>query len=239
MATNARIPTPIHIRWQRVQYQVLPLLTVIFCSVLAFRLWHDAPQVTTIGQVSSDVADARSPAFGTLAPPLSGPGPQLFDVVSAGQIIARIERQSGTWSDVVAPIAGQITAIHHHLGEAINTGQTLCTIAGGQGHFITSYIRIEDRAQPVAGMPVSIQTRTEPYRNYRAVVQRVGPQYQPIPHAQLRRRDEEWGLPVIIALPTNAQLRPGELVYVGWLRSSVPAEGAVVGPQAAAAVAVR
>lgn len=239
MATNARIPTPVHIRWQRLQHQVLPLVTVIFCSVLAWRLWREAPQVTTVGQVNSEVADARSPAFGTLVSPLQAGGPQLFDVVSAGQIIARVERQSGTWSDVIAPISGQVTAIHHRIGEAINTGQTYCTISGGQGHLITSYVRIEDRTQPIPGMPVNIQTRSEPYRNFRARVERVGPQYQPIPHAQLRHREEEWGLPVIIAVPPEAQLRPGELVYVGWLRSAPPGENRSANAPPTATLAVR
>jgi multidrug resistance efflux pump len=178
--------------------------------------------------VNPETVEARSHGAGTLAEPPSGKAPELFDAVTAHQVIARVEAEGGKWTDVVAPITGQIIKIHHPLGDTVKAKQALFTIAGERGRYITTYLRAEQRARPESGMAVDVRQRADSAKSFRAVVERIGPQYEPIPPAQLRdRKAEEWGLPVILAVPIDVDLRPGELVYVGWHDgATAPSNGA-------------
>jgi hypothetical protein len=241
VAKIARIPTPMNVRWQRMQYQLLPLLTVVFCSVLAWRLWHAAPHVTAVGQVNAETTEARSPEFGYLEdPPAPLRAPRLFDAVAAGQVVARVARDAGGAAgvDLVAPVAGQVVEIHRRTGQSVGAGQAVFTIAADHGRSITAYLRGDLRGYPEPGMPVAVRPRAGPAdRAFRSVVERVGPQYQPVPAAQLRNnRAQEWGLPVMIPIPPEAFLRPGELVFVDWLAS--PPSGSATASNSAGTNAV-
>ena len=212
-----RIPTPITVRWRRLQYQVVPVLTVVLCSLVAWRLWQAAPRVTALGQVNVETADVRSPSAGVLLDLPPAHLPRLYELVTAGQLLARVEDGGGKTNDVTAPLSGQVVAIHRKPGNTVKAGQLLVSIAGSRGRFITTYVRSEQRVQPEPGMPVDVRLKSDPSRTYRTIVERVGPQFEAIPPAQLRdRKAEEWGLPVIIAAPAQAALKPGELVYIGW-----------------------
>ena len=95
--------------------------------------------------------------------------------------------------------------------------------AGDHGLTIQTYVRSEQRTRPVAGMAVEVRQRADAARTFHGAVERVGQQYEAVPAAQLRdRRTEEWGLPVFIPVPAGMDLKPGELVYVGW-RPTPPA----------------
>jgi multidrug resistance efflux pump len=227
VSKTSPIPTPVHVRWQRLQYQIIPLLAVMLCSAVAWRLWRESPQTAAVGQVNTESVNAASPASGTLIELSVGKGPRLFDSVTTGQILARVEHADGKLSDVIAPRAGQIISVHHEPGQAVNTGQALFTVAADHGRYVTTYLRADQRAQPTPGMAVDVRGRSPSSKTVRAIVERIGPQYQAIPAAQLRdRKAEEWGLPVIIALPPEASLRPGELVYIGWLSEPATAPSA-------------
>jgi hypothetical protein len=225
VSENRTIPTPINVRWQRLQYQIIPVMAVVLCAAVAWRLWHDAPRANGIGQVNAESADARSPAAGTLVDLGPAKQPHLFDSVVAGQVIARVEREGGKPVDVTAPISGQIMTVRHTAGETVRSGQTLMTIAADRGKYITAYVRSGDRVHPEPGMAVDVRSASDPSKVYQTWVDRIGPQYEPVPPQQQRsKKSEEWGLPVMIVVPPDATLRPGELVYVGW-RTGAPAAG--------------
>jgi multidrug resistance efflux pump len=215
VSNNLRIPTPINVRWRRLQYQLVPFLTVILCSLIAWRLWHEAPRVTAVGQVGIETADVRSPSDGVLLD-VPGRAPRLYDVVTTGQLLARLEHDGKT-TDLTAPVTGQVVKLHRRAGDSVREGQLLVSIAGEHGRYITTYVRSDQRLQPEPGMPVDVRLKSDPSKTYRTAVERVGPQFEPVPAAQLRdRKAEEWGLPVIISIPPEAGLKPGELVYIGW-----------------------
>jgi hypothetical protein len=78
-------------------------------------------------------------------------------------------------------------------------------------------VKSEQGVTPTPGMSVDVRLKSDPSRKFKAVVERIGPRYQSIPAALLRdRKSEELGLPVILSIPADAVLRPGEVVYVGW-----------------------
>lgn len=217
MSKLSPIPTPLSVRWRRLQYQLVPVLTVVLCSLVAWRLWHDAPRVTAVGQVNVESTEVRSPAAGTLLDLPAARSPRLYDSVTTGQLLARLEYDGGKTVDITAPLSGQVVALHRKPGDAVKAGQLLVSIAAERGRFITTYVRSEQRVQPEPGMAVDVRLKSDPSKTYRTTVERVGPQYEQVPPAQLRdRKAEEWGLPVIIAAPPEAALKPGELVYIAW-----------------------
>lgn len=215
-AINTRIRTPLNVRWRRLQYQLLPLAAVVLCGALAWRLWREAPRLTIVGQVDAQTTSVRSPADGILVELPHGRSLELYDVVSAGEVIARVEH-NGKHTDIAAMMSGQIVAVHRQRGHAVTAGETILSIASDRGRSITTYVRAEQRLAPEAGMPVEVRLRSNPAQAFAAAIERIGPQYVPVPAAQLHdRKSEEWGLPVVISIPPNVSLRPGELVYVGW-----------------------
>lgn len=215
-ATITRIRTPLNVRWRRLQYQLLPMTAVVLCGALAWRLWQESPRLTIVGQVDVQTSSVRSPTDGILVELPHGRALELYDTVSAGEVIARIEH-NGKHTDITAAISGQIVAMHRKPGHTVSAGETLVSIASDRGRSITTYLRAEQRLTPEAGMPVEVRPRSNPAQAFAAAVERIGPQYVPVPAAQLHdRKSEEWGLPVVISIPPNVSLRPGELVYVGW-----------------------
>jgi HlyD family secretion protein len=90
------IPTPAPVRWQRAQLQLLPILTFLLCSVIAWRLWQaqglNAP--TVVGEVNPYHAEVTSPRGGVLAR-IAGRQLRLYDSVSAGEVIARVAKAKG------------------------------------------------------------------------------------------------------------------------------------------------
>lgn len=217
MERIARIPTPLSVRWQRLRYQLFPVLMVVFCAVVAWRLWQAAPQVAAVGQVDPETADARSPASGLLAEAETGKTPTLYDAVTAGQVVARVRQKSGKWVDVTAPLTGQVVKVHRQPKQPVKSGQSVFTIAAPRGRSITTYLRGGSGARPKIGDPVAVRPRSDAARTFQTVVDRVGAQYELVPPGQrLDQRMQEWGLPVVVAIPADVALRPGELVDVGW-----------------------
>jgi multidrug resistance efflux pump len=112
-----------------------------------------------------------------------------------------------------APITGTINAIHGWPGQLVRAGEPIVTVAATHGQYIVSYVRQDQRLNPEVGSAVSVYIRGIRSQPMTATVERLGPQFLPIPRHQ--RRDpsvREWGLPVRITLPGGLDVRPGELV---------------------------
>ena len=77
-----------------------------------------------------------------------------------------------------------------------------------------SYVR-EGSPRPAAGDRVLVKSRQHPRVTVESLVERIGPQVEPIPLHQLRDpRLPEWGFPVRIALQPSQNWIPGELVEI-------------------------
>jgi len=120
--------------------------------------------------------------------------------------------------EIRAPISGTICEIHGWPGQHVQAGAPVVTIAADFGRYIVSYVRPQQRLRPRAGMAVAVRVRAPGSRPFAAVVERVGPQIEPVPMHQLRDpRTPEWGIPVRISLPDGLNVRPGELVDVRFM----------------------
>jgi multidrug resistance efflux pump len=116
---------------------------------------------------------------------------------------------------VRSPINGVICAILRRPGENVRAGDPIVTVTDPRGQGIVSYLRQEDRLRPQPGMAAEVRPRLLPGRTVATRVERVGPQFEPIPlHLCRDPKTPEWGLPVFIAVPDGLPVRPGELLDV-------------------------
>jgi multidrug resistance efflux pump len=117
--------------------------------------------------------------------------------------------------EIKSPIDGTVIEIHKYPGEHARAGKTLMEIAGKDAPFILGYLREDQPLRPAPGMKVTLRTRggATPRRAFDTYVAAAGPQVESIPKRHLRNPSvPEWGMPVQIAIPPEADLRPGELV---------------------------
>ncbi|TVR50684.1 MAG: biotin/lipoyl-binding protein [Puniceicoccaceae bacterium] len=115
---------------------------------------------------------------------------------------------------VHAPIGGAITAFLRREGEFVREGDVLATIRSSQSEHIVGYVRAPTRLQPYEGMTLVVTPRG---RRESAVAQvlKVGPRYESLGPAFQRAFSphlEERALPLLVSLPPELGLRPGEIV---------------------------
>ncbi len=90
MSQRTHIPVPWRLLLQRARYQVVPITTMVACTVLAVWLWaRHARSSVAVGEVSAIRVGIESKVDALLA---ELPQPvQVFDRVNKGQIIARLD----------------------------------------------------------------------------------------------------------------------------------------------------
>jgi multidrug resistance efflux pump len=116
---------------------------------------------------------------------------------------------------VHAPFKGMICAIHAWPHSAIRAGDPIVTLASDKGRYLVSYVRQEQHVEPKEDMAVDVRKRLAISPTVRTIVERVGPQVEPIPvHLCRDPKMPEWGRPVRITLPDGFPGRPGELFEV-------------------------
>ena len=85
------IPIPWRVRWLRFRHQLLPVLTLVFCSLLAGWLWyHQAASGHAVGAVEVIQVPVTSGVQGTLAY-LPGKQIEIFDKIREGDLVAALE----------------------------------------------------------------------------------------------------------------------------------------------------
>ena len=85
------IPIPWRVRWLRFRHQLLPVLTLVLCSLLAGWLWyHQAAGGQAVGAVEVIQVPVTSGVQGTLAH-LPGKQIEIFDKIREGDLVAALE----------------------------------------------------------------------------------------------------------------------------------------------------
>ncbi len=116
-----------------------------------------------------------------------------------------------------ATMDGIITTIFHRSGEAVMAGQPVVAIATINPVRIVGYVRPPIQTDLKADMDVEIRTRGIRREVGLAKIHEVGTQLEPMPATILgpmKLVSAELALPVDISLPSNLNLRAGELVDV-------------------------
>src|SRR3989440_292397 len=114
-----------------------------------------------------------------------------------------------------APMDGVVSVINHRSGEAIAVGEPVVTLSALSAVRIVGYLRQPIVVEPAVGMSVEVRARSLKRAIGRGKIEQVGTQLEPIDPALLPPssfRTPVLGLPVVVSLPPELKLLPGELV---------------------------
>ena len=116
---------------------------------------------------------------------------------------------------LTAPISGRIRAVAKLAGATVSTGDPIVTISSQEMTHIVSFLGQPLRLEPKVGENVIVRTRRAPRTEGTATITHIGPRVEMF-DSPLRVRgmgtSQQRGLPIIISLPPNVKLLPGELV---------------------------
>lgn len=116
--------------------------------------------------------------------------------------------------DITAPISGTISRVYLRPGQIVRAGDVIMDVSADGASYVISYLREEQHyIGPIPNMAVEVRRRKDPRRLVQATVDTVGAQVEAVPSRHLRdQRTPEWGLPVRLSIPPDANLLPGEVV---------------------------
>ena len=118
---------------------------------------------------------------------------------------------------LTAPINGLVSKIDKLAGSTVTAGEAIVTIASPGVDRIVGYLGQPLRIQPRVGMPVVVRTRGLTRFVGRGEITHVGPRVE-LFTAPLRVRGmgaaQERGLPILVNVPANLKLLPGEMVDI-------------------------
>lgn len=157
--------------------------------------------------------------------PTSGVTNILSNEAVAAAINARQELIKQQTRPIIlrAPMAGVVSAVLHRAGEKVTAGEPILTISALHSDRIVGYIRQPLPKKPTPGAPVEVWSRGGKRAVGMGKVLRVGTQMEPInptllPQGQGQGRTPEFGLPILVSLPPNLPLLPGEMVDLQWAK---------------------
>ncbi|MDB6033036.1 MAG: hypothetical protein JWM16_3374 [Verrucomicrobiales bacterium] len=121
---------------------------------------------------------------------------------------------------VFAPMSGLVRRVWAQQGESVILGAPLLSIESDQSERIVAYLRQPYNLQPEVGMHVKVASRNPPKERFDAQIAHIGPRMEAITNvlAMTRIGFVDLGLAIIVDVPSNVKLRPGEIVDV-WIDS--------------------
>ena len=138
-------------------------------------------------------------------------------------VIAQLDKRMAlvqtNWNPVtlVAPIGGQVQMLARRESEFVTAGEPLVLIASPRSERIVAYMRQPLSFEPQAGMAVDVQTQNRLRQRFTTTIAQVGAQLEAITNGLAFKQTGmlvDMGLPIILAIPGNVELRPGEIVNV-------------------------
>ena len=113
-----------------------------------------------------------------------------------------------------APIDGVVTTIFRQAGEKVIKGEPIILISAPYSERIVGYIRQPISTVPAVNDRITVRTRTQRPKVGSGQVLRVGSSLEPINPALLSPDGTrvEVGLPILISLPANLKVLPGEFL---------------------------
>jgi len=139
-------------------------------------------------------------------------------------IIAQLDKRMAlvqtNWNAItlVAPISGRVHMLARSEGEFVRAGEPLVLIASPRSDRIVAYMRQPLAFEPQAGMKVDVQTQNRLRQRFTTTIAEVGAQMEAITNNLAFKQTGalvDMGLPIVLSVPSGANLRPGEIVNVG------------------------
>jgi hypothetical protein len=114
-----------------------------------------------------------------------------------------------------APISGMVHGVNRQVGEYVTEGESLMTIVSDKADRIVAYLRQPYGVEPQPGQAVEVSTRSYERKRFQTQVSQVGVQFEMITNALAYMRPGsvvDSGLPVVVRVPPEMGIRPGEVV---------------------------
>jgi multidrug resistance efflux pump len=114
-----------------------------------------------------------------------------------------------------APMDGVVRAVYHRLGEQVDSGTPIITIASHRSETIVGFVRQPLNLSPRPGMAVEIRTRGPKRQIASSNIRSVGSDLEQVASPlRLRGFDSsvERGLAFYVDLPPSLEVHPGEVV---------------------------
>jgi multidrug resistance efflux pump len=153
---------------------------------------------------------------------------------AATRLLPRLEEQMATmhtnWNPITlsAPISGEVNFIRQ-AREFVRLGEPLVTISASRSDRIIAYLKQPMPFEPEVGMQMEVVTRNRKSIRFLTEISQVGARVEVITNSIAYIQPGalvDSGLPVILPVPPDIQIRPGEVVDVEWKRP--PDSGTVV-----------
>jgi multidrug resistance efflux pump len=160
------------------------------------------------------------------------PQEQLFGQLEELETAARTNWGSLT---LVAPIAGTVGMFLRYPGEFMVEGETLVTVQSDRAERIVGYLRQPFGFDPRPGLSVVVSLRSAGRKRFVSEIRHVGAQFEVITNSLAIVRDGvllDAGLPIVIDVPSDIHIRPGEIVDL-----LIKASTRLMGPMASAGAA--
>lgn len=114
---------------------------------------------------------------------------------------------------LTSPITGMVTGVHRRTGETVTAGESVITISATETDRVIGYLRQPIAMEPHIGMTVHVRTRTKDKREGDGEIISLGPLMEPILPSLLHPGvTQATGLPVLVRVPPEMGIRPGEVV---------------------------
>ncbi len=220
MAEN-RIPLAPSVKMRRLRAKAVPVVMFLATSAATLWLWMEqGGAVQSIGEVASPKVNITSPGTGLVIalPKDASSFWSVYDRVAAGDVIAKLEIESGEATEIVeltAPISGTIVDVPCWPGQTVLPGQLLVTIAADEAQHVLSYLPEGSRLEVKPGMRVTLRGRGPAGGRATSEVEQIGALVEQVPrHQRANVTMPQWGAPVRIKTPGDLSLQPGALVDV-------------------------
>jgi multidrug resistance efflux pump len=142
----------------------------------------------------------------------------------AQELIPKLQEQvtamETNWAPMtlVAPISGEVS-FYRQSGEFVRAGEILLIINAPQANHVVAYLKNPLPFEPEIGMPMEIITRRGKPQRFFTEISRIGARVEVITNALAyipAGALVDVGLPLVLPVPENVPLRPGEIVDVDW-----------------------
>ncbi len=147
--------------------------------------------------------------------------PQAAMTNAAAAIFARLDKLKQDAQlqlepvTLVAPRSGLVHFVYRQTGENVVAGEGLFSISPLRSERIIAYLRQPYPVNLQIGMKVGVATREHPRRRFESEVIQIGARIEVITNTlAVVPMNALWdaGLPFVMALPNDVNLRPGEIV---------------------------
>jgi multidrug resistance efflux pump len=132
---------------------------------------------------------------------------------------------------LTAPIDGMVSAVLRQAGEHLLAGEPLLVISSHRADRLVGYLRQPYTVRAEIGMQALLSTREWNRRRYLGTVSQIGAQVEFITNYLAVLRPGalvDAGLPVVIDLPPDTPIRPGEIIDIE-IRAGPSVDGAPLG----------